>query len=48
MWIDEDLAQRLDAVVEQLDGIAPASVESLVGMAVEAFVDGVEQGRTTL
>lgn len=38
--IEEPLAARIEELVRQADGIAPVSAESIVHMAVEAFLEG--------
>lgn len=39
--LEADLAEKLQKVVDASEGILPVSVESLVHMAVEAFLDGL-------
>lgn len=39
--LEADLAEKLQEAVDASEGILPVSVESLVHMAVEAFLDGL-------
>lgn len=38
--IEPEIAARVERVVEASDGIAPVSPESIVHMALEAFLEG--------
>lgn len=38
--VEDALVEKLEGVVRDSEGIAPVSVESLVNIAVEAFIEG--------
>lgn len=38
--IEPELAEKLEDLVRRSESIAPVSVESLVNMAVESFIEG--------